>query len=98
MTLSHAACAPSRVRYIQVGRLPTGIARMRCLPAVLDCDSSAHLRALLILDPAVQLFARMLSGEHLDPATSCLVGLGFTLLRDVDQKLAPARGWDLRLA
>jgi hypothetical protein len=57
VTLNHAACAPSRVRSVHADRVPAGIARMRCLPAVLDFDQPPRLRALLLFEPAVELSA-----------------------------------------
>src|SRR5262249_44044373 len=41
VTLSHAACAPPRGRYVDAARVPAGIARMRCLPAILGLRASA---------------------------------------------------------
>ena len=38
VTPNHAACAPTRVSSVHADRPPAGIARMRCLPAVLGFD------------------------------------------------------------
>ena len=86
------------MRYARADRLPAGITRMRCLPAVLGFGSPPRLRARLIFQPAVELPTRMPGGEHVDPAVSRLLASGCTLFRDAGQMPASASGWHLRPA
>jgi hypothetical protein len=99
---AHARCAESQVVSLLAGRPADleafGLSDMNSKAAVLEYATAPRWRAVLVLEPRVEMAGIRPGGERISLWISGLIEAGLTFLRTGGQLPDPAPGWQLRLA
>jgi hypothetical protein len=95
---AHARCADSQIVEADAETPdPAAMGGMLAKAAVLEYASEPRVRALLILEPAMELSERSAGGEQRNLLISGLLEQGFTVLRTGGENPRPADGWLVQL-
>ena len=99
---AHAQCAKSQVLQLDADRPtdlePFGFDDMNSKAAVFEYATPPRFRALLVLEPRVEMAGIEAGGERVNLWISRLIEAGFTFMRTGGQLPGKASGWHLRLA
>jgi hypothetical protein len=99
---AHARCAESQVVDLPADRPADleafGLSDMISKAAVLEYATAPRWRAVLVLEPRVEVAGIQPGGERTNLWISGLIEAGLTFMRTGGQLPDPAPGWQLRLA